>query len=54
MQNALTWLIGVVPTLINGLNFSITYGGFTFGIFDFFVAAALLGIVVRNFVHSAK
>lgn len=54
MENAFTWLFGAFQSLISGLNFEITYHGFTFGLLDFLVAVLLLGVVVRNFVHIAR
>lgn len=54
MTNAFSWFVSAFQSLVSGLNLSITLGTFTFGLFDLFVAAALLGIVVRNFVHIAR
>lgn len=54
LTDAFTWFMSSFQTLISGLNFSIAFQGYTFGLLDFLVALALLGIVVRNFVHTAR
>lgn len=54
MDNALYWIISTFGYLLNGLNFSITIGQYSFGLLEFFLATFLLGILVRNFVHTAR
>lgn len=54
LNDAFTWFIGALRSLLSGLNFAITFQGYSFGLLDFLVASALLGIVVRNFVHTAR
>lgn len=54
LNDAFTWFMTVVRGLVSGLNFAITFQGYSFGLLDFLVASALLGIVVRNFVHTAR
>lgn len=54
MNDAFIWFINAFRGILSGINFSITFQGYSFGILDFLVASALLGIVVRNFVHTAR
>lgn len=54
MTDAFTWFRSTFVAALQALNFSITLGSYTFGLLDFLVITFLLGVVVRNFVHSAR
>lgn len=54
MVNAFSWFWSTMTSFLTDCNFAITVAGYAFGFIDFLVAVTLLGIVVRNFVHSAK
>lgn len=54
MTGAMSWFLNTLTSFVSSFNFQITVGQFTFGLLDFLVATFLLGIVVRNFVHTAR
>lgn len=54
LTDAFTWFTDTILYCMTALNFSITLGDYTFGLLDFFVITFLLGVIVRNFVHTAR
>lgn len=54
MTEAFAWVISTIAQLITGLNLAVTVGDFTFHLLDFIVALAILGLLYRNFIHSAR
>lgn len=54
LTSAFTWFRNTLVYSLTALNFSITLGDYTFGLLDFLVITFLLGVLVRNFVHTAR
>lgn len=54
LLEAFNFFRSMVRAALTAFNFSITLGSYTFGLLDFLVITFLLGVVVRNFVHTAR
>lgn len=54
LLEAFNFFRSTVRAALAAFNFSITLGSYTFGLLDFLVITFLLGVVVRNFVHTAR
>lgn len=54
LLNAFNFFRQIFVAALQAFNLSITLGSYTFGLLDFLVITFLLGIVVRNFVHTAR
>lgn len=51
MSAGLNWFYSFVQAMVSNLNFPIVNG---VGLLDVLISLTLLGIIIRNFVHSAR